>query len=179
MTADPRGGGTPVIQTSWKPTEKTETVIGRINRQLRDRDRWNGPKTIGWEQVFRDLHRAIVLSVAYKRRDATAPWQLHGGLYEFHGEDWAITEAGIEYRPGSQVVLGEAEFPEATERSGMTGPSDLNGWAPALPEGADPAEWQHVLWRGLWHFPVRRGPARAQPVRFACKTLPEPSAANR
>ena len=91
-----------------------------------------------------------------------------------HGEDWAITEAGIEYRPGSQVVLDEAEFPEATERSGMTGPSDLNGWAPALPEGADPAEWQHVLWRRLCHFPVRRGPARAQPVRFACKTLPEP-----
>src|SRR6266536_1410276 len=177
VDADPGGGGTPVIQTIWKSAEKTETMIGRINDQLRDRDRWDGPKTIDWEQVFRDLHRAIVLSVAYKRRDPTVPWQLHGGLYELHGEDWAITEAGIEYRPGSQVVLAESECPEATERSSMTTPSDLNGWAPAPPEGADPAEWQHVLWRGLWHFPVRRGPALAQPDRFACKTLPKPPTA--
>lgn len=173
VDADPRGGGTPVIQTTWKPTEKTETVIGRINDQLRDRDRWNGPKTIDWGQVFRDLHRAIALSVAYKRRDITVPWRLHGGLYELHGEDWAITEAGIEYRPASQVVLDEAEFPDAAARSGMTSPSVLGEWAPAPPAGADPVEWQHVLWRGLFHFPVYRGPARAQPARFACRTLPK------
>lgn len=120
-----------------------------------------------------------MLSVAYKRRDPAVPWRLHGGLYEFHGADWAITEAGIEYRPSSQVELAESEFPDATERSGMTTPSDLGGWAPAPPEGADPAEWQQVLWRGLWHFPVHRGPAGAQPVRFACKTLPKPPAAKR
>ena len=79
-----------------------------------------------------------MLSVAYKRRDATAPWQLHGGLYELHGENWAITEAGIEYRPASQIVLDEGDFPEPTARSGMTSPSDLDGWAPLPPAGADP-----------------------------------------
>ena len=110
VAADPHGGGTPVIQTIWKPAENAETVIGRINDQLRERDRWNGPRTIDWEQVFRDLHRAIVLSVAYKRRDASVPWQLHGGLYELHGENLAITEAGIEYRPTSQIVLDEGDF---------------------------------------------------------------------
>ena|SRR5690349_10277714 len=99
--------------------------------------------------------------------------RLHGGLYELHGEYWAITEAGIEYRPSSQVVLAEAQFPGPTARSGMTSPSDLGRWTAAPPTGADAAEWQHVLWRGLWHFPVCRGPARAQPVRFACKTLPK------
>ena len=59
-----------------------------------------GPLERAWhgqlEQVFRDLYWAIVLPVAYKRRDTTARWQLHGGLYELHGRDWAITEAGIE-----------------------------------------------------------------------------------
>lgn len=178
VAVDPHGGGTPVIQTIWKPTENAATVIGRITDQLRERDRWNGPKTVDWEQVFRDMHRAIVLSVAYKRRDATAPWQLHGGLYELHGENWAITEAGIEYRPTSQIVLDEGDFPEPTARSGMTSPSDLDGWAPLPPAGADLAEWQHVLWRGLWHFPVRRGPARGQPVWFASKTLPKPPTVN-
>ena len=178
VAADPHGGGTPVIQTIWKPTENAAAVIGRITDQLRERDRWNGPKTVDWEQVFRDMHRAIVLSVAYKRRDATAPWQLHRGLYELHGENWAITEAGIEYRPTSQIVLDEGDFPEPTARSGMTSPSDLDGWAPLPPAGADLAEWQHVLWRGLWHFPVRRGPARGQPVWFASKTLPKPLTVN-
>ena len=74
---------------------------------LRQRDRWNGPSTIDWAQIFRDLHQSIVLAVAYKRRDATVEWRLHGGLYELHGQDWAITEAGIEYRPDSQIVLAE------------------------------------------------------------------------
>ena len=170
--ADP-GGGTPVIQTIWKSGEKPETVIARLNDQLRERDRWNGPSTIDWAQVFRDLHRGIVLAVAYKRRDATVEWQLHGGLYELHGPDWAITEAGIEYRPRSQVVLAEEDFPEGDERRGIS-PSTLGDWAPAPPQGVDQTEWQHVLWRGLFHLPVHRGPVRAQPDRFPCKTMPKP-----
>jgi hypothetical protein len=176
VDADPRAGGTPVIQTIWMPDEKAETVIGRINDQLRSRDRWNGPKMIDWAQVFQDLHEAIVFSVAYKRGDPAATWRLHGGLFEFHGEDWAITEAGIEYRPSNQIVLAEDQFPERSARSHMS-PRDLDGWAPAPPEGADAAEWQHMLWRGLWHFPVHRGPVRVSPGRFACKTLPKPPAA--
>ena len=174
VVADP-GGGTPVIETIWLMTEKAETVIGRINGMLQQRDRWNGPKTINWGQVFRDLHRAIVLSVSYKRHDSTVDWQLHGGLYELHGQDWAITEAGIEYRPSSQVVLLEADFPERAAYPDRVGRrADLEGWPPASPAGVDLAEWQHVLWRGRWHFPVNRGPMRARPVRWPCKTFPEP-----
>jgi TIR domain len=171
VAADP-GGGTPVIQTTWPTTEKTETVIRRINGMLQHRDRWNGPKTIDWVQVFRDLHRAIVLSVAYKRRDSEVDWQLHGGLYELHGQDWAITEAGIEHRPGSQVVLSEAEFPERTAYPGRNGSADPEGWPPSPPAEVDLAEWQHLLWRGRWHFPVNRGPFRTQPNRWPCKTFP-------
>ena len=172
--ADP-GGGTPVVQTIWKSSEKPETVIGRINDQLRQRDRWNGPSTIDWAQVFRDLHRGIVLAVGYKRRDATVEWQLHGGLYELHGQEWAITEAGIEYRPDRQIVLAEENFPEGDERRGIS-PSNLGDWAPAPPAGADRDEWQHVLWRGLFHLPVDRGPLRGQPNWYPCKTMPKPSA---
>ena len=175
VDADP-GGMTPAIQTIWKSGEKPETVIGRINDQLRQRDRWNGSGTIDWEQVFRDLQRGIVLAVAYKRRDPTVEWQLHGGLYELHGQDWAITEAGIEYRPGGQVVLPEYDFPGGDERRGVS-PSNLGDWAPAPPSGADSAEWQHVLGRGLFHLPVHRGPVLRQPDRYPCKTLPKPSAA--
>jgi hypothetical protein len=170
--ADP-GGMTPVIQTIWKSGEKPETMIGRINDRLRQQDRWNGPSTIDWTQVFRDLHRGIVLAIAYKRRDATGPWQLHGGLYELHGQDWAITEAGIEYRPGNQIALAEECFPEGDARRRGISPANLGDWVPAPPDGADPAEWQHVLWRGLFHLPVYRGPVLRQPNRHPCKTMPK------
>jgi len=171
---DPAGAGTPVIQTIWKSTEKAETVAARLNEQLRVRDRWNGPGTIDWDQVFRDLHQALRLSVAYKRRDTGGPWQLHGELFELHGTDWAITKAGIEYRPANEVVLPGFEFPEAHERGGMNTDADIHihGWNPAAPQGADPAEWQHVLWRGLFHLPVETGPLRSQPTRFPCKKMP-------
>jgi hypothetical protein len=175
VNADP-GGLRPVINTMWSTTEKAENVIGRINEMLQQRSRWSGPKTINWGQVFLDLHQAIVLSVAYKRRDSTVDWHLHGGLYEMHGQDWAITEAGIEYRPDSQVVLSEADFPEYTSHPGRTGPAGPDRWLPPPPAGTDPAEWKHVLWRGQWHFPVYRGPARAQPSRWPCKTFPDQSA---
>jgi Protein kinase domain len=168
VDADP-GGGIPVIQTTWNPTDTPETVIGRINSQLIERDRWNGPKTIDWGQVFRDLRTAIQLAVAYKRRDQDVPWRLHGALYEIHGKDWAITEAGVEYRPTGAVVLAEQEFPE--DRARMTS-TDLNGWSPTPPEGADAAEWQHVLWRGLWHLPIRHGPVVSQPTWWPSKTMP-------
>jgi serine/threonine protein kinase len=176
VDADP-GGGTPAIQTAWDPTDTPETVIGRINNQLIERDRWNGPRTIDWGQVFRDLHTAIQLAVAYKRRDQNAPWRLHGALYEIHGKDWAITEAGVEYRPAGAVVLAEREFPE--DRAHMTS-TDLNGWSPTPPEGADATEWQHVLWRGLWHLPIRHGPAVSQPTWRPTKAMPQqPPADNR
>jgi serine/threonine protein kinase len=173
VDADP-GGGIPVIQTTWNPTDTPETVIGRINNQLIERDRWNGPKTIDWGQVFRDLRTGIQLAVAYKRRDQDVPWRLHGALYEIHGKDWAITEAGVEYRPTRAVVLAEHEFPE--DRAHMT-IMDLNGWLPAPPEGADAAEWQHVLWRGLWHLPIRHGPVVSQPTWRPSKTVPQPPTA--
>ena len=169
VDADP-GGGTPVIQTDWNPTDTPETVISRINNQLIERDRWNGPKTIDWGQVFRDLRTAIQLAVAYKRRDQDVPWRLHGALYEIHGKDWAITEAGVEYRPTRAVVLAEHEFPE--DRAHMTS-TDLNGWSPTPPEGADAAEWRHVLWRGLWHLPIRHGPVVSQPTWWPSKTMPQ------
>ncbi len=169
VDADP-GGGTPVIQTTWNPADTPEMVISRINSQLIERDRWNGPKTIDWGQVFRDLRTAIQLAVAYKRRDPDAPWRLHGALYEIHGTDWAITEAGVEYRPTGTVVLAEHEFPE--NRARMTS-TDLNGWAPTPPEGADTAEWEHVLWRGLWHLPIQHGPVVSQPTWWPSKTMPQ------
>ena len=175
VDADP-GGGMPAIQTTWNPADTPEAVIGRMNSQLIERDRWDGPKTIDWGQVFRDLRTAIQLAVAYKRRDQAAPWRLHGALYEMHGKDWAITEAGVEYRSTGTVVLAEHEFPE--NRARMTS-MDLNGWSPTPPEGADAAEWQHVLWRGLWHLPIRHGPLVRQPTWWPSKTMPQqPTAEN-
>jgi hypothetical protein len=171
------GGMTPVIRTIWRSGENPETVIARINDQLRERDRWNGTGTINWTQVFRDLHRAVVLAAAYKRRDTTVDWQLHGGLYELHGQDWAITEAGIEYRPDSQVVLAQESFPEGNERRQGVSPTNLGDWAPPPPAGADPAQWRHLLWRGLFHLPVWRGPVLRQPSWYPCKTMPKPAAA--
>ena len=95
VAVDPHGGGTPVIQTIWKPTENAATVIGRITDQLRERDRWNGPKTVDWEQVFRDMHRAIVLSVAYKRRDTTASGSCTVACMSFTGRTGRSRKLGL------------------------------------------------------------------------------------
>ncbi len=171
------GGGTPVIEENWTSAETPTEVAGRINAKLRATDRWDGPRTINWAQVFRDLHRAIVLAVAYKRRDPFAPWKLHGAMYELHGEDWAITQAGVEYRPIGQVVLAEHEFPDSEQSRARMTSTDLQEWSPTPPEGADPAEWQHVLWRGLWHFPIRRGPVpMGQRTWWPSKAVPQPTA---
>ena len=167
------GGGTPVIEENWKSTETPTEVASRINAKLRAADRWNGPKTINWAQVFRDLHRAIVLAVAYKRRDPYTPWTLHGGMYELHGEDWAITEAGIEYRQNGQVVLAEHEFPDSGQSRARMTSTDLGDWSPLPPDGADSDEWQHVVWRGLWHFPIRRGPVVGQRTWWPSRTVPQ------
>ena len=117
---------TPVIQTIWKSGEKPETMVARINDQLRQRDRWNGPGTIDWPRPpgLAPRHRS---SRRLQRRDTTVEWQLHGGLYELHGQDWAITEAGIEYRSGSQVVLAEEGFPEGDVRRGISRSNMVTG----------------------------------------------------
>jgi len=71
-------------------------------------------------------------------------------------------------------VLAEEDFPEGgDERRGIS-PSNLGDWVPGPPPGADQAEWQHVLWRGLFHLPVYRGPVLRQPNRFPSKTMPKP-----
>jgi len=176
VDAEP-GGVTPAIETIWRPTEAPEVVSRRINALLIKRDRWNGAGTIDWGHVFRELHRAVELAVAYKRRDPTTSWKLHGALYELHGRNWAITEAGIEHRPSGTVVLAEQEFPDHYERdTGLTS-TDLGGWDPAPPEGADATEWQHLLWRGLWHFPVQRGPVISQPTWWPDSSPPSQTTA--
>jgi hypothetical protein len=86
----------------------------------------------------------------------------------------AITEAGVEYRPTGTVVLAEREFPE--DHAHMTS-TDLNGWSPTPPGGADAAEWQHVLWRGLRHLPIQHGPVVGQPTWWPSKTMPQPPTA--
>jgi hypothetical protein len=136
---------------------------------LQQRNRWNGPKTISWGQVFRDLHRAVVLSVAYKRRDSTVDWQLHGGLYELHAQDRAIAEAGIST---ALAVRPPYSKPTSRNRPHVRAGLALEMWRPA---GANVAEWKHILWCGQWHFLVNRGPMRARPVRWACKTFPMPN----
>jgi hypothetical protein len=172
VESDP-GGGTPVIETIWRSTERAEEVITRINELLQQRDRWKGQGTIDWPQVFRDLHQGIVIAVAYKRRDTTVAWQLHGGLYEIRDGDWAITEAGIESRASSAVVLAETGFPESTERPRFLSPTNLGEWAPSAPDGTDSLAWQQLLWRGLMHLPIDHGPVRGQPTRYPWKAMPE------
>jgi hypothetical protein len=50
------GGGTPAIQTTWNPADTPEKVIGWINNQLIERDRWKGAKTITGAGLPRPPH---------------------------------------------------------------------------------------------------------------------------
>jgi hypothetical protein len=85
-----------------------------------------------------------------------------------HGRDWAITEAGIEYRPAGAVMIAEHEFPE--DRARMTS-THLNGWSRPRRREQTPQSGST-----LWHLPVRHGPLVSQPTWRPSKTMPQTTA---
>lgn len=152
----------PYIATEWEPGEPPAEVADRLIQALQSQGRWYGPGTLDWPLALRNLHRALELAVTSRRGgETTGSWHLHGALFELIGEDWAITEAGIENRTRGQVVLSESDFP-AAQYNPWRKPADK--WPPELPEWAPSEEWERVLRHGERRLPVDHGPLATSPI---------------
>ena len=165
----------PYIATEWEPSESPAEVADRLIQALQRAGRWHGPGTLDWPLALRNLHRALELAVTSRRDgDAVSSWRLHGALYELIGEDWAITEAGIENRALGQVVLPESDFP-ATQHKPWGKPADE--WPPEQPEWSTSEEWGRVLRHGERRLPVDHGPLATSPIWTPwTQPIPNPNA---
>ncbi|WP_328613253.1 hypothetical protein OHS18_30885 [Amycolatopsis sp. NBC_00355] len=148
-----RGIGVPIIEEEWRPEDQFADVASRMNAQLQRAGYWTGPDTVDWSMVMRNLQRSLELSIASRRGD-TLPWRLHGPLIQLIGSDWAITEAGIEARHNSSVIVDEAEFPE--KPFGVRRDPDAAKWNPDYPDGPAPPEWPTLVRLGRGCFPRGR-----------------------
>ena len=163
--ADERAGGSrPAIETIWEAGDPAEEVGLRIREQLENRGRWHGNGTLNWPMALRNLKRSLDLAVRSRRRDGTG-LVLEGALFELVGEEWAITDAGIEC-PTEGFILRESEFPEhvrALQRR-IRGPGEADQWAPTRPDWVDADLWEELVRRGRAQFPIRRGPVAFTPT---------------
>jgi hypothetical protein len=167
-----RPGPRPYIATSWEADEAPAEVADRLIQTLQSAGRWHGPRTLDWPLALRNLHRALSLAVTSRRDgEAASSWRLYGALYELIGDDWAITEAGVENQALGQVVLAESDFP-ATQSKPWGKPADE--WPPERPEWAPPEEWERVLRHGRRRLPVNRGSLATSPI-WTPWTQPTPS----
>lgn len=144
-------GGRPLFEVEWRPEDPPAAVADRLNQQLQREGRWHNPSTLDWTLALRNLQHSLELAVTSRRDgDGAGPWRLHGALHELVGEDWAITEAGIEHRQHNGVILAESDFPQTrNRRSGKP----VDTWSPACPSYANADEWERLLRRGKRLFP--------------------------
>jgi hypothetical protein len=150
-----RGGPLPVIETVWESGEPAEEVGRRLTRLLQEA---GGVPDEGfdWPLALRNLQRTIDVAVRARRKDSGA-WRLVGALFELVGDDWALTEAGVESPPHT-YVLSQSEFPDRNrpmhtyfDERGL--PKTQPPWPPEAPAWAEAAEWASVIRRGERWFP--------------------------
>ena len=175
--ADERSGGSrPVIEAEWRTDESTEQVGLRIREQLERRGRWLSDSTLDWPMALRNLKKSLDLAIRSRRRDGS-PGLIQGALFELVGDDWAITDAGLECPSHDGYVFRESEFPERysmrTMREKKTEP-----WRPEPPVWVDAALWDELLERGRWHLPIYRGPMRGTPSWVPLRGGPTPGASS-
>jgi hypothetical protein len=68
--------------------------------------------------------------------------RLHGRLDQLVGDNWAITEAGIEHRATNRIAVAESAFPQRLSRLGpqQQGRHEAASWNLVPPPGATDAE---------------------------------------
>jgi hypothetical protein len=145
----------PVIETEWQVNEASEEIGLRLREQLESRGRWQGDGTLDWPMALRNLQKSLDLAIRSRRRDGSSGL-IRGALFELVGDDWAITEAGLEC-PSRDFLLSEREFPERYTMRGVR-PKEAEAWRPEPPEWVDSALWDELLTRGRQHYPIDRGP---------------------
>lgn len=161
--ADDRGSGPHYIyEIDWGPNETVDQVYLRLRQQLESRGRWKTEGTLDWRMALRNLQRSLDLAIRSRRRD-TDEWVIEGALFELVGEEWAVTEAGLEC-PLHDYILRESEFPDRNPLARIARRGEPpKEFRPPKPDWVDEELWEELLWRGGKHFPISKGPAIMAP----------------
>jgi hypothetical protein len=169
--ADERArSGRPVIQKDWGPGDSAKDVGLELREQLERRGRWHGEGTLDWPMALKNLQASLDLAIRSRRRDGSGP-SLQGALIERVGDEWAVTDAGLEC-PSRGYLLMQSEFPNLIyPRSQQDPPPPFK---PVRPEWADPSLWQELLAEGRRFFPRREGPFLHAPTWMPLTEGPTP-----
>jgi hypothetical protein len=145
----------PVVEVTWTPYESAASVGARFTEDLQRAGLYEGPETFDWPFAIEQLQRTLRIAIAAKR--ASDPeWHLHGELLELVGDDWALTEAGIEC-PARGYVFSHDEFPDFFERRTFQDGAfrEREEFLPSPPSWVSEEEWHRLVRRGSRYFPRR------------------------
>jgi len=176
--ADERGSGARwVIETPWEAGDTADQVGLRLREQLENRGRWRGNDTLDWPRALRNLKRSLDIAISSRRRDG-GEFTIQGALFELVGDEWAITDAGLECPPRG-FILPESAFPDRNMAAlrRIRNKGEVEEWSPSPPEWVDVALWDELVLRARQHFPIPNGPILGSPGWIALKDPPEAGSA--
>lgn len=157
-------GARPVLQVSWQQGQSASDVGIALAEAIQRGGRWRSSGTLDWQETIRSLIRSLEVAIRSTRRDPGA-WHLGGALIELVGDDWALSEAGIEHRHRG-LVVSESDFPDGLFQRGET-PSD---WTPDRPDWVAQLDWDRLIRRAKRRFPRNHGPYRTAPTSIPMTT---------
>lgn len=129
----------------WDPREGIDSVISRLQREARKAGLLRSGVEFQWKQALERLPKALL--IADQSTDSEPRIGLiEGRAYEFVGENWAITTAGIESLASSYKL----RFPYSDRVSSLDRPD-------YRPDDASEDEWNY-LWSRYVNIFVDRPP---------------------
>jgi hypothetical protein len=136
-------------EVEWGKEERAAEVGARLVAEVQSNGPYLGSGTLDWAKTISELGHTLGRAVA-SRRAVAGVWRLTAPVFEFVGDDWAITEAGVENHANGVVFL-PYEFPDwypgghADRREAWRPPSD-----PDIP-----APDRRVFDRAVAYLPLR------------------------
>jgi hypothetical protein len=113
--------------------------------------------------ALRNLQRSLDIAIRSRRKD-DGDFLIHGALFELVGEEWAISEAGLEC-PTRGYLVSETDFMDEPPPLPLPSPNRAayEQCQPQRPDWVEGGLWQILVARAKPHFPIRRGPVAMIP----------------
>jgi hypothetical protein len=132
--------GLPWFEIRWEPEAPADEVGAQLELLMKQRDHLADAKALDFPLALRELQRALRLAL----EDQHAPLgeeRLHSKLREIIGQDWVITNAGLQ-----NLARGLSWTWDELGIVPVRNPL-IKSKRPEPPDGIDPAEWIFVYSR--------------------------------
>jgi hypothetical protein len=129
-----------VQSVQWNDGEDVSAVMDRVIARLEQASADASTATFNPELVFRNLRQS--LSVAVRSRRGELERRLRGPLIELVGDQWALTDAGLESRTDDSFVPADV-FPATSARFQDPGMPPFA--PPEAPSGVSKETWQELV----------------------------------